>query len=89
MRARFACVTQNPFHGFKFPGNLDGDFAPHALDIAHIHVPYTPFDRQIYPESQEERLWHRRTVLNSRKRHVNVYSPEYRQHKWQGNLVLI
>ena len=24
----------------------------------------------IYPESQEEGLWHKRTVLNSRKRHV-------------------
>ena len=29
LRARFACVTQNPFHGFGFPGNLDGFRSPY------------------------------------------------------------
>lgn len=31
----------------------------------------------IYPESQEERLWHRRTVPNSRKKHVRGFSQVY------------
>ena len=39
----------------------------------------------IYPESQEERLWHRRTVPNSRKKHVRGFSQVYLQHRWQGN----